>query len=280
MTLPEKKSILSYFQLSHRQNYPIGKRVSFCIPCFCSGSITIEAALVMPLFFFGVLALCYMLEVMSVRTSIRSGLQYAGKTAAQRAYEAPVLLPGQIESDLVSAVGKERLDRSVVESGSGGLHCEQSYLSMTTGIMELTVSYHVFLPLPVFGSVSVPMEENCRVKGWTGYEPAGFLGDEEEIVYVTETGMVYHRDAHCTYLALSIRLVSAENMQNLRNASGGKYSPCQFCVHGKLPGVVYITEYGDKYHSSLHCSGLKRTVYAVPLSEVVGKGACTKCGSR
>nr|WP_191383892.1 pilus assembly protein [uncultured Lachnoclostridium sp.] len=237
-----------------------------------------EAALAMPLFFFAVVALCYLSEVMAIRTSIRSGLQYAGKAAAESAYERPLLLPGSIEQDLVKAVGEERLDRSIVENGSSGVRCERSYMSMSTGIMELRADYRVYLPLPVFGRVVVPMEESCRVKGWTGYERAGFLAEDEETVYITETGMVYHRDPHCNYLELSIRMVPAGEIEHLRNESQGKYYPCESCSPEGAGGGVYITDHGDRYHGSLDCSGLKRTVYAVPLSEAVGKGACSKCG--
>ena len=96
-------------------------------------------------------------------------------------------------------------------------------------------------------------------------------------VYVTETGLVYHRDYHCTHLELSIHMVLQSEIESLRNEGGGKYHPCQHCMKG-AGGGVYITDTGDRYHSSLSCSGLKRTIYAVPLSEVAGKGACSRCG--
>lgn len=280
MILPYKaKNILSYFRDLPRKDPAVPRRAPLCTPGkHLKGSVTVEAALAMPLFFFAVLALCYMSEVTAIRTSIRSGLQYAGKTAAQSAFEKPFLLPGSLERDLVSAVGAKRLDRSIVEGGSGGVHCEKSYMSMSTGIMELRAGYSVYLPLPVFGRAVVPMEESCRVKGWTGYERAGFLAEDEETVYITETGMVYHRDYHCSYLELSIRMVRADSITHLRNESQGKYYPCESCARGGAVGGVYITDYGDRYHSSLNCSGLKRTIYAVPLSEAVGKGACSKCG--
>lgn len=72
--------------------------------------------------------------------------------------------------------------------------------------------------------------------------------------------------------------VAAESVENLRNESQGKYHACEKCMGGRIPASVYITDYGDRYHSTLACSGLKRTVYAIPLSEAVGKGACSKCG--
>ena len=282
MILPYNvKNILSYFYSGNPpwKDFPATRRAPLCTPGkHTKGSITVEAALAMPLFFFAVLVLCYMSEVMAIRTSIRSGLQYAGKIAAESSYGKPLLLPRSIEKELVNAVGAERLDRSIVENGSSGVHCEKSYMSMSTGIMELKASYRVYLPLPVFGSAVVPMEESCRVKGWTGYERAGFLAENEETVYITETGMVYHRDYHCSYLELSIRMVPAESVEHLRNESQGKYYPCETCARRGTAGGVYITDYGDRYHSSLNCSGLKRTIYAVPLSEAVGKGACSKCG--
>ena len=47
----------------------------------------------------------------------------------------------------------------------------------------------------------------------------------------------------------------------------------------KVSGMgVYITNYGSKYHMSMSCGGLKRKIYAVPISETAGKGACSKCG--
>ena len=114
-----------------------------------------------------------------------------------------------------------------------------------------------------------------QVKVWNGYEKERFGIRDEGVVYITETGLVYHRDYHCTHLDLSIRMVSSEEVKRLRNKSGGKYHTCERCKGGT--GGVYITDTGNRYHSSLSCSGLKRTVYAVPLSEIAGKRACSKC---
>jgi len=48
-----------------------------------SASVTIEAALAVPVFFFALVCLIYLLELMAIGTAVRSGLQYAGKQAAK-----------------------------------------------------------------------------------------------------------------------------------------------------------------------------------------------------
>lgn len=251
------------------------ERVS--VSAFTEASITVEAAMAVPVFFLAVVSLLYLMEIMAVQTAMRCGLQYAGKKAAEDSCIVAVVNPSRIEQDVVNAVGAERLDRSIVLGGSGGIRCDGSRISSRTGIGELTVKYEVRLPIPMFGVSPIQYQEKMRIKAWIGYEKPGFDSDREETVYVTETGMVYHKDYHCTYLELSIHMIPSEGIENLRNESGGKYYPCEYCMRNGGSGV-YITDTGNRYHSSLSCSGLKRTVYAVPLSEVIGKGACSRCG--
>ncbi|MEG2821653.1 MAG: pilus assembly protein [Lachnospiraceae bacterium] len=241
------------------------------------GSITIEAAFAFPFFLFASICLIYLLEIMAVQTSVRAGMHYACKQYAQEAYRMPLAIPGQLESDMVQAIGAHRLDRSIVVGGSGGLSANQSVVIPSKGVLQCVVKYQVKLPITIFGSLSMTKKEQLKIKGWTGYVKQGFGEGKEDTVYVTDTGVVYHKDYHCTYLELSIHMVSQKEVEHLRNESGGKYAPCQRC--GRGTGGVYITDSGDSYHSSLDCSGLKRTVYAIALSEAVGKGACSRCAS-
>lgn len=241
------------------------------------GSITVEAAIAVPVFFLAVVSLLYLMEMMAIHTAVRCGLQYAGKKLAEEAYVAQVLLPSRIENDVIYAIGPDRLERSIVVDGSTGIQCDGSRMSIQTGIAELEAVYQVRIPIPMFGIAPITCKESMRIKAWTGYERDEFGGSDDEMVYVTETGIVYHRDYHCSHLDLSIHMTTKEKAEKLRNESGGKYHPCEHCVDSDR-GLVYITDYGDRYHASLSCSGLKRTVYAIPLSEAVGKGACSKCG--
>ena len=118
------------------------------------------------------------------------------------------------------------------------------------------------------------------VRAWVGYTGESFrTGQSDEIVFITPEGTVYHRSRDCTYLRLSIRQLPYNALEDARNQSGGKYAPCEYCIHSGWSGsTVYITNYGNRYHSTKNCRGLKRTVMAVPLSEVGGRRCCSRCG--
>lgn len=269
----EKDSLLAHlFQINI---ISLSKRTS----SFTSeGSVTIETALVAPIFFLAVLSLVYLLEIMSVQTVMRSALQGAAKEAAEKAYVHTFSICEVLEKEIVQQAGEDWLKESIISGGAGGIDCRKSKVWGDTGIMEASVKYKVEIPVLMFRIPAMTLEEAVRVKGWNGYAGNGFGNQDKETVYITDTGLVYHKDADCTYLELSIKAVSSSQIKNFRNESGGKYYACESCMKkGSAKQTVYITDTGTRYHSSLSCSRLKRTVYAVPLSEVYGRGGCKRC---
>lgn len=241
------------------------------------GSITLEAAIVIPIFFFAMLCMVYLFEIVTIQTSVRSALQSVGKEAAKEAYLNPIVLSGHLESELVALLGEENLDNSMIVNGSEGLDCSRSKTNVTTMVMDLNVRYEMEIPVLFFRLPVLTCEERLRVKGWTG-DASGTSGSSEETyVYVTEYGLVYHKSLQCSYLELSVRGVSAGEIEDLRNNSGGRYYPCEHCGEGAYGAVLYITDYGNRYHTSLNCQGLKRQIYMVQLKELNGLGGCSKC---
>ncbi|MGN1314507.1 MAG: hypothetical protein ACI4VG_05760 [Lachnospiraceae bacterium] len=147
-------------------------------------------------------------------------------------------------------------------------------------LIRLIGSETVESPFPLLAAPTATLEVRCVVKPWTGYDVVG--GQEREgeevIVYMTDYGEVYHRSRNCTHLALSVRMIAFSRLQNQRNSSGSRYTPCEICGDKGFISAVYITEQGNRYHTSLGCSGLKRTVRGVRLSQIPGVPPCSKCG--
>lgn len=245
-----------------------------------SGSVTIEASFGIPLFLFAALCLIWLIEIQSIRISITNAAQNAAKSAAEDTSVIPVLNTIKLKSDIVALIGEDRISRSILENGSSGISCWRSGVSSTTGEMNIIVRYKILIPLPVMGSPSAELEESFKISSWTGYQDGGMDGGDSEIVYMTDNGSVYHDNYNCSYLRLSIRYVPYSDLNVIRNESGGRYHACDKCVIGQAMTGVYITDNGTKYHNSLNCSGLKRTIHAVQRSETGGVGGCSRCSGQ
>ncbi|MCU6748388.1 pilus assembly protein [Faecalicatena acetigenes] len=253
---------------------PQSERVSVSGP---KANVTIEAAFAIPFFLFAFLCLVYLMEIQAIKASIHFAALNAGKSAAEEAAVYNNFHPASFQADLINLIGAERIDRSLIEGGSSGISCAGSYISSHNEEIYIQLKYKVRLPFPSFGNPSGKFTEKLRVKGWTGYEKGQFDQEDDTIVYITDTGSVYHEDYQCSYLQLSIKFVPYTGVSELRNKDGGKYYKCEKCVHGDTYTGVYITESGNKYHNSIQCSGLKRSIRAIKKSEAGGKGGCSRC---
>ena len=106
-------------------------------------------------------------------------------------------------------------------------------------------------------------------------------GEAKQMVWVTENGSVYHTDSSCSHINLSIQVSSPGALAWKRNQDGEKYKECEQCVgNGAVGAEVYYTKYGNRYHNSLSCKGLKRKVKLVALEQTDGLPQCSKCAKK
>ena len=188
------------------------------------GSVTIEAALAIPWFLFAVLCLIYLLEIQAIQLSIFSAMQGTAKIAAEEMAVVQVLNPIKLKADLVNLIGAERLERSIVVGGSSGIRCWKSRYEEEGGELHVEIEYRLRLPFPGFAHAGVLRKEEMIVKVWNGYEKKGIESDDDQIVYVTENGLVYHMDYQCSYLQLTVRFVPYSGLEHLRNQPANKKS--------------------------------------------------------
>ena len=241
------------------------------------GSITVEAALSVPIFFFAVVCLIYFIEIHNVQTTIRAAAVHASKICTEDTALVPVLNTSKLESEIVRSIGAKRLENSIVSGGSKGIQCAGSYCNPNGNELNVVVRYGIRLPFLQFGNLSAEYKEEMKFSSWNGFQKKGLESGDEQIVYITKTGLVYHEDYQCTYLQLSVRFIPYADLDGILNEDGGRYYKCDKCVHGSAMAGVYITNTGGKYHNSLTCGGLNRTIYGVQKSRVIGRGGCSRC---
>ena len=314
------------------------KEDAHALPVF-RGSLSIEAAMVLPLFLIVIIAAYSFMNLMAVEIAVDQALSETGEELAVYAGIASQLLGGSKGGNKESASSKgtggteaggaeegvqepegswlgdtiagffgaeeglgdylkasilnagfsevvvqklvtEKLKGSAAESGAvkgglSGIRYTGSSIDEKSGRMVLSATYEIRLAyFPSFTGITLTQKSVHRI--WNG---KGSVSEStaEDMVYVTASGTVYHRTLDCPSLKLTIHAVSAEEILTLRNTSGHIFYPCERC-HPTLTGTVYYTPYGESFHSDFDCSGLKRTIREVPLSEVGDLPACKRCG--
>ncbi|MCL2717867.1 MAG: pilus assembly protein [Lachnospiraceae bacterium] len=208
-----------------------------------NGSMTVEAALVMPVFLFFMMSVLYVFQIINTQTETYTALHQRGNRIAFEGY--------------------------------------QNRAELGDGVIDLTESYQIkpYLFWQDFGQLKVVQQYYGYA--WVGYDVSRGGNSEvllNEYVYITETGTVYHVTMECSHLKLSITSINSNEISSKRNESGGKYHQCERCPK-EDNGILFITAFGTRYHSNINCSGLKRTVRELEINEAVRQGyrGCSRC---
>lgn len=207
------------------------------------GGVTVEAAIAIPVFLFAIIHLMSIILMFGEYSTYLADMHQRGKKLSVHA------------------------------------HVEQWGKDLNNDLVILTKAIRLEPMFSVMSFSPARTIVNCRVRKWTGYDVTknSETEAEEEWVYITPYGESYHISRDCRYLSLKIHAGKTEEIENYRNKSGEIYRPCESCGSGGSSGLCFYTEYGNRYHASLYCSGLKRTVRTVEKSEVGNRHACSGC---
>lgn len=261
-------------------------------------SMTVEAAVVLPLFVFFFINLGCAIEMIRLHGNLQlalwetgnrlsvyghalgSGDEEGGNGFLQEVSDIAFSYT-YVKGQVVDYAGGEYLNQSPLSYGTDGLQFVESELFTSENTFEIVLTYAVSPWLQVPGVGPFRMANKYYGHIWNGYRlPGTSLGGEEQadFVYVAQNGTVYHDDRNCSHLSLTIRQVSAGQVEQERNANGGRYTACEKCAKGLMPQVVYIGEEGDRYHYNRDCSGLKRTVFTMTKQKAKEQyRPCSRC---
>ena len=241
------------------------------------GSLTVEAALALPLFLFVMIGIFSIGRMMHVEQEISRGLVGSAKELALNQLEtAGIFL---LDSKMKRYCDRDYLDRSCLASGMNGIRYLGSSYDEEEQCYYLRAGYACLVTIPLIGEIRVPFSQCVKQRAFTGYdwERGTRLDENAQYVYVTETGGVCHTSRECTHLMLSIQIRTDMG----EDAPWRKeYHPCERCTRYETGTVtqVYVTEEGRKYHTSIECSGLKRTVIRKKKEETKRMRMCQRCG--
>ena len=237
------------------------------------GSAAVEAALALPLFLFAMLTLYHMHQSVLAEACVYEACAETAEYTAEYCFigKANAIVPSLIFSKYLD--DPERVER-YVEGGLSGVHFLFTHMDDETLVLE--ADYRLRISVPFFPELHSRRHVTIRQRAYVGdtgsSEEKETEEEAEKYCFVTDNREVYHLSRGCTHLELTITAAPGKSY-----CETAGLSPCSYCG-GKSGENYFITDEGNCYHKSLCCSGLKRTVYRIPLSEAKGLPPCGRCG--
>lgn len=198
-----------------------------------------------------------------------------------------------LEKEFDSFCSENKLKFSMIKGGAGGVSFDKSKIFIDNGKISLVAEYTIVFPGGIIKNANKKICQKLSVNSFYGsgwelvkefeYEKKEEKPDDkpnENRVYITTNGTVYHTNEKCTYIFITPDKIPYRVLGEKRSASGAIYHPCEECTKNKTPGTfVYITEYGTRFHVDKSCSKIERHVESVDekYAKELGLRLCSKC---
>lgn len=234
------------------------------------GSISLEAAITGTLFLFIILYLVGVLLMLGTVFRKQMVLDTMSKKLSKAVFYVAAADRLTDNSEFLQE-GKEKIEKLAEEGRNSGFFVQEAVYD--NGYIDFKGIYPLELPI---WKHKIFIQQRSRIKDWSGTD----ISQPEQIVYITKTGTVYHKSKECSHLKLNIQRAVYGNLSAMRNQSGGKYYPCEMCVK-KSPdafSTIFVTTDGNRYHTTLECSGISRYIIEISLEQVGDKKPCSECG--
>lgn len=243
------------------------------------GYITLEAAIILPVFILAVVSLLYYINILSIQENIfNSTLDETSRLASKASvvktapgFKSVVINRIRTENEAVSHL---KIDRFRYLYFDGDMN----------NMIAVDGKYSIDLNLPAGFGHEYPIDVCLKCRGFTGLLTKGNVMTFEEMetegiwnpVWIFPmSGEKYHHPG-CSYVKANAReMVLTSSLKN-------KYNPCTLCDSGGVAtgSFVYCFESnGTVYHRET-CKQVDRYAIEVNKDDAIDKGytPCSKCG--
>lgn len=243
------------------------------------GSVTLEAALLLPILVLGVLSLGYYINVYSVMENVAYSAIEETALLASKAYivdQAPFFTTSMKQRILSENPGVKNLEienfRYLYDDG------------VQDDVISMTVKYQIVLDFPMGFDHTIDIELPIKCRAFTGKNKRGDVmsfeemeseGQWEPVWIFPESGEKYHSE-NCTYVK-----ANAKEMV-LTSSLMKQYTACSLCKPQSMAigSYVYCFEkFGSVYHRA-SCKSVDKYVIEINKEDALRKGyePCSKCG--
>ncbi len=245
--------------------------------CTCRGSITLEASIIIPIICVCFLSILMLFPIMSTEYVVQNVINDASRRAS-----------------VSCASGVQNLENSTaIALARGGLVKNKDQLQFVQGghlgiitlvedsgeYIAITARYRIKFPFGLLGKKTYEITQKTASRKWNGRQNR--KRQEEDWVYITDYGSVYHTFADCRSIEIQVYPVNRSYITGKSKELGVRYHACERCARkDRGQEIVYITPGGEHFHADKECSAINRNVHSVRRSEVGGRPLCKYCRAR